>query len=315
MFAYFATVWFLVTLNFFLPRAMPGDPISALLASGGLSADQETRDALARYYGVDRPLPEQYVAYVAKLVQGDLGTSIRYRAPVAELVGERLRWTLLLAGTAAVGATALGTVAGVHSGWRRGRLLDRLLLSGFSVIAAFPVFFLASAVLLLFAVTLGWVPLGGATTAFSSAGSFERAVDIAHHLVLPASVMALEFSASSYLIMRAGMVTQLGSDYLLLAQAKGLADRRIKYRYAARNAVLPLVTQTTLQLTVAFTVAIVFVESAFAYPGMGRLLFEAVSDRDYPMLQGCFLVLTVMTVTLNLMADLLYRRLDPRVSQ
>lgn len=309
------TIWFLLTLNFVLPRVMPGDPISALVAGSSRSADDETTAALSRYYGLDRPVLVQYASYLGNLAQGDLGVSIRDRVPVAELVAERLPWTLLLAGTAMVLSLVVGLAAGVQSGWRRGRLIDRALLTVSSVVAAFPVFFVASAILLLFAVTLGWVPLGGAESAFSSASGLARGADIAHHLALPASVMALQLSAYNYLLMRGGMVSQLGSGYLLLGRAKGLADRRLKYRYAARNALLPVVTQTALQLAGTVTVAIVFVESAFAYPGMGRLLFDAVAARDYPVLQGCFLVLTVMTVSLNFMAERLYGRLDPRAAQ
>lgn len=143
-------------------------------------------------------------------------------------------------------------------------------------------------------------------------GALQRVGDVAHHLALPAAVLAVQPAASYYLVMRAGMVTELGADHLLLGRAKGLTDRRLEYGYAARNAVLPIVTITALQLRLAVA-GTVFVETIFTYPGLGRLLFEAIGTRDYPVLQACFLVLTLLTVTANLAADVLNRRLDPRV--
>jgi peptide/nickel transport system permease protein len=202
----------------------------------------------------------------------------------------------------------------VLSGWRRGRPLDRGLLGLFLVIDTFPVFFVASAAAYVLAVKLGWFPLSGARTPFAeSYGPLHEAADVAHHLALPAAVLALQFLTYQFLVMRSSMLAELGSDYLLLGRAKGLGDRVLKYRYAARNALLPSVTVAGLQLGFAITAAI-FVESVFAYPGLGRLMFDAVADRDYPMMQGCFLVLTLLVVTANFLADLLYRRLDPRVA-
>lgn len=315
--SYLLTVFLLLTLNFFLPRIMPGDPISAMLASASTSGssasitDDETRAALERYYGLDRPLPEQYWRYLKGLVSGDLGRSIRFNRPVVSLISERIPWTLLLGGTSVAIATAIGVFTGIHSGWRRGGRLDRSLISFFAGIANFPAFFLASMALYVFAVKLGWVPLAGATTPFADFPPWRAALDVAHHLVLPASIMGLQFAAGQYLIMRAGVVGQLGSDYLLLGRAKGLSERRLKYRYAARNGILPLVSLTAL--TLSFVVAgAIFVERIFAYPGIGRLTFEAAGFRDYPLMQGTFLVLSVSVVTFNALADLALTRLDPR---
>lgn len=311
--SYLVTVFLLLTLNFFLPRAMPGDPISALVDPAAPSRidDEQLRAALAEYYGLDQPLLTQYVEYLGGLVHGDLGVSIRYNAPVADLVGERLPWTMLLVGTAITLAIVMGWAAGVHSGWRRGEAVDRGLLAVSLGLKGFPVFFVGSLALVLFAVKLGWFPLAGTSTPFSELGLLARIVDVGHHLALPALVLALEFAASQYLVMRAGMVGELGADYLLLGRAKGLRDRRLKYRYAARNALLPAVTLAALHVSFAVTGAIL-VETVFAYQGMGRLVFEAVAFRDYPTLQACFLVLTLMVLTVNFLADATYHRLDPR---
>jgi peptide/nickel transport system permease protein len=314
--SYAVLLFLLMSLNFALPRALPGQPIAALSdpRSELYVGDDARRAAVERYYGLDRPMGEQYARYLAGLVRGDLGTSIRYNAPVSEVIASRLPWSLLLLGTALVVATAVGMLGGIRSAWRRGRRTDRRLLTLFLAIDNMPVFFLASIAAYVLAVSLGWFPLSGARTPFSQTwGPLRQAVDIAHHLVLPATALALQLMGFQYLVMRASMVSELGSDHLLLGRAKGLSERVLKYRYAARNALLPAVTVFALQLGFAVTAAI-FVESVFAYPGLGSLMVESVGERDYPTMQGVFLVLTVLVVGANLLADLLYRRLDPRLS-
>ncbi|HVL98683.1 MAG TPA: ABC transporter permease [Egibacteraceae bacterium] len=312
--AYLGTVYVLVTLTFVLPRAMPGDPLVALLdpAAPSYVQSEALREQLAAYYGLDRPLGEQYVSYLAGLARGDLGTSIRHNRPVAGLLAERLPWTLLLVAAAMTVAVTAGLVAGATSGWRRGRGVDRGLLTTAMAANSLPAFFLASLAVFVFAATLGWFPLSGGTTPFAALGLLERAADIAHHLVLPAAVMAVSFAASQYLVMRAGMVSQLGADFLLMGRAKGLRERRLKYGYAARNALLPVVSLIAVHLGFAITNSI-YVEVVFAYPGLGRLMFEAVEFRDYPVLQACFLVLGAVVVTANYLADVLSTRLDPRM--
>ena len=312
--SYLAVAFLLVSLNFFLPRALPGDPIAALEnpQSATYIGDASTRSDVAQHYGLDRPPLEQYRSYLADLARGDLGTSIQYNAPVTKVLAERLPWSLLLIGTALTLATAAGMLAGIHSGWRRGGRVDRRLLASFIVVDNLPAFFVAFLAAQVLAVKLGWFPLSGAQTPFASDfSSLERVGDVAGHLLLPATVLALQFATYQYLVMRAGMLGVLGSDYLQLGRAKGLGDRVLKYRYAARNALLPAVTVAGLQIGVAVTAAI-FVETVFAYPGVGRLMFEAIGERDYPTMQGCFLVLGMLTVTVNGLADLAYRRLDPR---
>ncbi len=314
--AYLLVVFFLVTLNFFLPRALPGQPIERLSdpRSQSFVGDDATRAKVDRYYGLDRPALEQYGSYLAGLARGDLGTSIRYNRPVTSVLGGALGWSALLVGTALVLATGVGMVAGVHSGWRRGRPADRRLLGLFLALDGIPVFFLATALVFVFSVKLGWFPLSGARTPFSDTyGPLRRVADVAQHLALPAAVMALQFATFQYLVMRSSMVGELGSEYLVLGRAKGLTERRLKYGYAARNALLPSITVAALQLGFAVTAAI-FVERVFSYPGIGRLMFESVADRDYPIMQGCFLVLALTVVTANLLTDVAYRRLDPRTT-
>jgi peptide/nickel transport system permease protein len=161
---------------------------------------------------------------------------------------------------------------------------------------------------------MGWFPLGGASTPFNEYGGVAQILDVAHHLALPALLMGFEFATFEYLVMRSSMVSELGSDYLLSGRAKGLTERRLKYRYAGRNALLPVITVIGLQFSLAVT-SIIFVERIFAYPGVGGYMFEAVGTRDYPAMQGAFLVLTITVLTTNLFVELLYRRVDPRTAR
>lgn len=314
--SYVVTVFALVTLNFVLPRVMPGDPIEAQLSAGSPTYvyDETARANLAAYYGLDRPLGVQYVDYLAGLARGDLGVSISTRTPVSTLVATRLPWTLLLVATGVAMATVVGFLAGVTAGWGRERRSDRSLLAAFVSLQNVPSFVLASLVLLVFSVQLAWFPLGGARTPFASYGPLGLMADVARHLTLPALVLATEVAALQFLLARGSVVSEMGADYLVLGRVKGLTERRLKYRYAARNALLPVVSNTAVQLGAAITGA-VFVERVFAYPGIGRLLFESIGGRDYPAIQGCFLVITVLVLSLNFGADVLYRRLDPRTAR
>lgn len=315
--SYLLTVFLLITANFFLPRALPGDPISALMISDSPSyvQNEATRAELTEYYGLDRPVWVQYRDYLGDLARGELGVSIRYNVPVRELVGERLPWTLLLIVSAMGPAVLIGWIGGVRSAWHRGRRTDRGLLALFLTLHSFPVFFLGSLALFVFSVKLGWFPLAGTRTPFATdVGLFEAGADIGRHLVLPATVLALQFATSQYVDMRASMVGQLGSDYLLAGRAKGLSERSLKYRYAARNALLPVVTLTAVHVGVAVGTASILIETVFGYRGMGGLTFESVAYRDYPTLQACFLVLSLVVVTANFAGDRLNARLDPRTT-
>jgi len=313
--SYALTVLVLVTLNFAVPRLMPGDPIDALLAQGSPNyvADDAVREELARYYNLDAPLPRQYLSYLANLATGDLGHSIHFNRPVSHDLRERLPWTLLLITLAMILSIAIGLPAGIHSAWKRGRRVDRGLLGFFLSVQNLPIYFVGAMVLLVFAARLRLFPLGGASTPFADYGPLATVLDVGHHLALPVLLMALQFAAFQYLVMRSAMVSELGADYLLGGRAKGLRKRRLQYAYAGRNALLPVITVIGMQFSLAVTSAI-FIEQIFAYPGLGLYMFNAVFVRDYPAMQGAFLVLTVMVVTANLVVDLLYRRLDPRTA-
>jgi peptide/nickel transport system permease protein len=313
--SYLVTLWVVLTLNFLLPRLLPGDPLAALLdpQSSDYVFDAEVRAALEAYYGLDRPLLAQYGAYLRGAVTGDLGQSIRLNQPVGELLTGHLPWTLLLTGTALGLASLVGLLGGAEAAWRRGSAADRLLTAVSVVTSNAPVYFLGMMLLIVFGAQLGWLPLAGGRTPFSHYDSIPAATaDIVKHLVLPALTLTLSLLGIQFLLVRNNMVAILGEDFMLVARAKGLKPARLKWRHALRNTLLPFVAHLAAQAGLAITGA-VFIETLFQYPGMGRLIFEAVGARDYPVIQGVFLLVAIVVLTANLLADWLNTRLDPRL--
>ena len=303
-----------VVVVFTLPRAMPGDPLAALddPDSSLYVTDPVARDKVRTYYGLDKPLPEQFGSYVGRLARGDLGFSIARKTSVWGLLRSHLPWTLLLMGVSFVISSVVSFVAGVAATWRRGRFSDRSFMTGLTVAQAVPEYALAAVLLIGFAVVIPIFPLAGARTPFAEHGRVASMLDIARHLVLPAGALTLSLLGTKFLLVRNTMISTLGADYMVLARAKGLPDRLLKYRHAGRNALLPFLTVLGIQAGYAVGGA-VFVESVFAYPGMGTLILRAVEARDYPVLEATFLVLALMVLAVNLLLELVYARIDPRV--
>lgn len=314
---YAITFWAVITASFLLPRMLPGDPLRQLddPDSGSFVYDSQARERLAAYYGLDKPLVSQYGSYLSDLRRGELGWSISQNTPVATLMRARLPWTLLLTGSALLLSSAIGFLAGVTAGWNRGRFADRALITGLSASRAIPEYALASALLIMFAVTWPIFPQAGAKRPFATYPSvFDAVGDVAFHLVLPLTALTLGLAANKFLLVRNTVISTLGQDYMVLARAKGLSRRLLKYRHAGRNAVLPFITALGIQAGFAVGGSL-FVEQIFNYPGMGTLVERAVVARDYPLLQGCFVLLSVVVLLANLAVELLYNRLDPRVGQ
>jgi peptide/nickel transport system permease protein len=312
---YLATIFILITFNFAIPRIMPGDPIDALMAFGSSSAvqDEATRAALMEYYDLDKPVLRQYVEYLSSLARLDLGRSIFNNTPVSRDLGGKIAWSFLLIATGTVVSILIAIPLGVHSGWKRGKRVDRGLLAFFLAYQNLPIFVLGSAAFLLLTVQFDLFPYGGGSDPIAGYTGLAKALDVGRHLVLPATMLGLDAATYQYLVMRSSMVGELGSDYLLGGRAKGLRERRLKYGYAGRNALLPVVSVIGLQFSLAIT-SVIFIERIFAYPGVGNYMFQSVAIRDYPAMQGAFLILTFTVVTTNLLVDLLYRRLDPRTA-
>lgn len=312
---YVITLWAVVTLVFLLPRLLPGDPLRQLddPESTSFVYDAQVRDRLAAYYGLDRPLISQYGSYLSDLRKGDFGWSISQNTPVAALLKKRLPWTLLLTGSALALSSAISFFAGVTAAWHRGRFADRALIVGLSATRAVPEYAMASALLILFAVTYPIFPQAGAHRPFATYSStLDAAADVLSHLVLPLTALTLGIAANKFLIVRNTVIATLGEDYMVLARAKGLSRRVLKYRHSGRNALLPFVTALGVQAGFAVGGSL-FVETIFAYPGMGTLVERAVTARDYPLLQGSFILLAVVVLIANLAVELTYTKLDPRV--
>jgi peptide/nickel transport system permease protein len=312
---YTVALWGVVTLVFVLPRLLPGDPLQSLSdpTSGSFLYDPTVRAKIAAYYGLNKPLLNQYLAYLSALSHGQLGWSISQNMPVTTIIERRLPWTLLLMGTALGLSSAISFLAGVTAAWRRGDRVDRGLIVSLSAARTIPEYAMASLLLLCFAVLVPVLPLAGAQTPFASYSSTFAAVgDVARHLVLPVLALTAGLAGNKFLIVRNAVISTLGEDYMLLARAKGLPRRRLKYHHAGRNAMLPFVTAVGIQTGFAVGGAL-FVETVFSYPGMGTLMNNALSARDYPLLQGSFLVLSAVVLAVNFCVELAYGRLDPRV--
>jgi peptide/nickel transport system permease protein len=287
---YLVTILALLTLNFLLPRMMPGDPLSYLLGDPGADAPmlltEEMRASLMAYYGLDRPLAVQYWDYLSSMTRGDLGWSIYYNAPVGTVILGRLKWTLLLGGTAALIYVTLGVALGAVSAWRRGSNADiGLLLTIFSL-GSWPPFFLGMVLIVFFSYQWGLFPIGGAQSAEAARlGGLVQAWDVAYHGVLPAVTLVLTYLPGIYLITRSSMLSVLGEDYVRTARSKGILESLVLLRHALPNALLPITT--TVAMRFGFMImGTMFVEVVFAYPGMGTLIYEAGRRGIIPYSRG-----------------------------
>lgn len=307
---YAAVVLAALIVNFALPRLAPGDPIDYLVPPEQGTVDEAMRESMLERFDLDGSAAQQFSSYLGNLAVGDLGISVRDGRPVSEVVAQRLWWSLLLVGTAVAASTVLGVALGFAAGWRRGSRRDVSLLAGVLALDALPAFFVGLMLLLVFSVHLGWLPVYGAVSPEALAG-WAWMADAAKRLVMPAVTLTFVGLGSVFVVARSAMVSELSEDYVFMARVKGLSDRRVR-RHAARNAMVPVSTVALLGFSTLVGAATV-VESVFSYPGLGSLAFDAVRARDYPVLQAVFLLLSLIAIAANLLADLLYPLLDPRV--
>lgn len=300
-----------VVLGFFLFRAMPGNPVRTLNADRQI--DQASIDRMRREWSLDLPLWRQFIDYLRDLLHGDLGTSYKYKQPVAELIADRLWGTVLLTGTALVLSVVLGLWLGTRAAWRHGGRFDQTSTGIALVLWSVPTFWLGLILLMVFSVGLDLFPTRGMTSPDSGDdGVLATFLDVAHHLTLPAITMTAVVYAQYLMVMRSSLLEEMNADYLTTARAKGLRDDLVRRRHAVPNALLP--TVTIIFLHVGFVVSgAVTVEKIFSWPGLGLLTYEAIQVPDYPLLQGALIVLAGAVIVMNVLADLLYRVLDPRV--
>lgn len=301
----------IVVLNFFLIRLAPGDP--ALVMAGEAGAGDEAFIAqLREKFALDQPLPSQLAAYLGSMAKLDLGYSVRQQLPVATLIGERLPATLLLTGSAFAVSLSLGVLLGALAARRAGTLADTATTGLALLFYATPLFWVSLMAILLFSVRLDWLPSFGFETVGAGYTGLARALDIAHHLVLPAMTLGLFFMAVYVRMTRSSMLEVSRLDFVKTARAKGLTEGVVQRRHILRNALLPVVTLAGLQAGTLVGGA-VLTETVFAWPGIGRLMYEALLQRDYNLLLGVFVVSSAMVLVFNLVTDVVYRAVDPRI--
>lgn len=290
-------IWLVVSLVFLLIHLVPGDPIAQMLGEGAPAADLQ---AARHAYGLDLPLAQQYINYWKGVLHGDLGTSLRYNQSVTKLLAQRYPYTLQLTIAALTVAILLSIPAGVHSARQRNRWEDRTIsvVSLFGL--SFPNFALGPILILFFSIKLGWLPVSGS-------GTFAN-------LVLPAITMGAALAAILTRMVRTSMLEELSQDYIRTARAKGLSEGTVVYRHALRNAMIPVITVLGLQFGALLAGAIV-TEKIFSWPGIGRLTIDAISNRDYFVVQGCVLAIGLTYVGVNFLTDLLYSAVNPRIRQ
>ena len=314
---YAVATWAAVSLNFLIPRLMPGDPASALFARFRGKLKPEAMEALKQSLGLtDASIWSQYLDYWSQLLRGDFGVSIAYHpTPVADVMATGFLWTLGLSGVAVLISFVLGTFMGAVAAWRQGGLFDAIAPTGLAFLSAFPYFWMA--MLLLYLLGLEWelFPLGMAHGPYSEPGlNWMFFTDVMRHGFLPCLTVVLASLSGWLFVMRNTMIGTMGAEFVSLAHAKGLPRRRILFSYAVRNAMLPSLTSFGMALGFIVSGALL-IEVVFSYPGQGYLLVKAVLSQDFPLMQGLFLVITLSVLIANLLVDLILLWVDPRTRE
>jgi len=299
-----------IVLNCLLVHLAPGDPVSFL--AGEYEATPEYIEAMRREFGLDQPVIKQLGVYLSKVVQGDLGYSMRLREPVLKLILSRIPATLLLIGSGLALSAFLGVFLGIAF-TRRSELAENLAVGVAIAGHSMPAFWLGQIMLIVFSLQLGWFPSQGMASIRIQQTGFSAALDVLHHLVLPAITYATYHVTLMFRLTRSKMLETLSQDFIITAKGKGLDRRTILYRHVLPNVLIPIVT--VLGVNAGFMLAgSVLVETVFAWPGMGRLMYDAILARDYPVLLGLFIVISMMVIVVNIVTDILYASIDPRVS-
>ena len=312
LFQYFLVLFVAITINFGLPRLAPGDPLSYFFDESTLKElTAEQKQAVLDSVGLGGSVWEQYITYLKGIFTWDFGTSITYAVPVAEVMGEKLVWTIILILPALILSTLIGVTIGAYSAWNRGKGRDVTLLTTMLTFQAIPGFWIGMLFIAVFAVQLGWFPTYGAVSIVQDGTTLGFIKDVAWHLVLPIATLSIATVGSNYLLTRSSMLESLGQDYMTMAEAKGVKKQILILNHGLRNALLPIYTQFTMALGTLIGGSVV-VETVFSYPGIGRLLYESVVARDFPMMQGVFLMITLGVIAANIFADLTYPLIDPR---
>jgi peptide/nickel transport system permease protein len=310
---YLLILFVVLGLNFFLPRLLPGDPLTALTGDSDVVLTPAFRQELQARYGLDQSLGTQFRHYLVNLAGGNLGYSFQHQAPVSRIIGPALLWTAVLCGVSFMISLGLGFFGGVELVWQRQQYWTALAVGGCLALEALPGFLLGMFLLMIFSLKLGLFPFFGALDFSAISGGMGGAGgNLLWHLALPALTLVLGETPGVALLVRNSALKHIRSPFIVAARSRGLGETRIKYRYLARNALLPLITRLGLRFGFLWAGALP-VEVVFAYPGAGQLLFQSLMKRDYPLLQGLLLISTLAVLVGNALAEWGYRLADPRV--
>jgi peptide/nickel transport system permease protein len=306
-----ATLLFVLAFNFLLFRAV-GDPVK-LLTRSSVHLDPQEQQALREEFGIDDPLPVQFVNYLGDTLRGEFGYSFISGRPVTESIAEKVWPTLLLVGTATILSTVIGVLIGIKGAWQRGSAFDTGSLLGSLTLYSMPEGWLGMILLIVFAGTLGWFPAGGYESSDQLTG-WAHIVDVAKHLFLPCLTLTLGYLGEFAIIMRSSLLEVMGEDFVQTARAKGVRDKDVRRRHAVPNALLP--TFTLAFYSIGFILGgAVIIEEVFSWPGLGQLTYAAIEGNDYPVIQAVFLISSAAVIFFNLLADIMYGYLDPRVKE
>jgi peptide/nickel transport system permease protein len=304
------TLWFVLTFNFFLFRVLPGDPVELLARTQRLAPADVAR--LQHELGLDLPIAQQYVFYLKNTLTGNLGESLRTGIPVRDLIGSRTWPTVLLVGLGTILASWLGVLIGIRGGWRRGSRFDTTSQYSSLVLYAMPEGWLGMLLLLIFSGWLHWFPAGGYASADET--GVAHLVDLLDHLFLPLLTLTLGYIGGYAIVMRSSMIETINEDFVHTARAKGVPERLVRSKHVVPNAFLPSFTLIILSFGFVLGGAIV-IETVFSWPGLGLLTYQAINTLDYPVIQGVFLIASAAVILANLVADVTYGYLDPRIKQ
>lgn len=301
-----------IILNFFLPRMLPGSPIAQLAGEEVGSMTQSERDRILSAYDLDKPLTVQFFTYIRNIVTLDWGISFSKKQPITDLLKAAIPWTLLLVGCNLILSTILGTFLGALSAALRKKKKDMKLMLLVILCSSLPAFWIGMIFISVFSVGLGWFPVYGAYSMFSGLEGWAYAKDVFGHLVLPVTTMTIVSISVFFTTSRYSVLETIHQDYVFMAKVRGIPKKRVRFCYMMRNALIPVFTVFMMELGSVLSGSVV-IESVFAYPGLGNLLYNAVLSRDYPLMQYGFLVSSFMVIAASLLTDILYSRIDPRM--
>lgn len=306
--AYLLAALAMIYLSYSLPGFLPGDFVTAMYSSSHVTLTAEQEAEIRAFY----TQREGFLRYLLNLFTLNWGYSYAYLAPISNLILQALPWTLLLVGCAHMVSMVFGFIAGVELAWRRGRTVEKVGVGSMTILEGVPEIGTGVILLLIFALYLGWFPASGAGTAYAEHSAGAWAWDVLRHLTLPLATLVLTYFPGNFLLTRGSMVMVLKEQFIQTARAKGLPPFRVRYRHAARNVLLPMVTRLGLRIAFMVTGALV-VETIYSYPGLGTLLFHAIGVRDLPLIRGIVLFSSLMVLLINLSLDYVYGWIDPRV--